>query len=157
MTDAVAELVRELRAELPAAVAAATAEDADGLWVELVPLLRALSPEGLTRVAGLVTDLDPAALDRLLREAVDTPSTLSTLLELFHRMDAERRQVVVTAIDGADRDLGETLLAALTDPADIARLVPLVPDDVMAAVRRAAERAGLTAELDGALAHAHAQ
>ena len=142
-TDVLADILR-----------AATAEDADGLWVELVPLLDALPPEALTRVAGLVTDLDPAALDRLLREAIDAPSTLSTLLELLHRMDADRRQVVITAIDEADRILGETLLTALTDPADIARLVPLVPDDVMAAVRRAAERVGLTAELDAALARA---
>jgi hypothetical protein len=142
-TDVLADILR-----------AATAEDADGLWVELVPLLDALPPEALTRVAGLVTDLDPAALDRLLREAIDAPSTLSTLLELLHRMDADRRQVVITAIDEADRILGETLLTALTDPADIARLVPLVPDDVMAAVRRAAERVGLIAELDAALARA---
>ena len=105
-------------------------------------------------MAGLVTDLDPAALDRLLREAIDAPSTLSTLLRLLHRMDADRRQVVITAIDEADRILGETLLTALTDPADIARLVPLVPDDVMAAVRRAAERVGLIAELEAALARA---
>ena len=131
---------------------AATSVDADGLWVDLVPLLDALTAEALSRVAALVTELDLAALSRLLREAIDAPDTLSTLLGLFHRMEPDRRQVVITVIDEADRAMGETLLAVLTDPADIARLLPLVPDDVMDAVRRAAERLGMTDELDAALA-----
>ncbi len=131
---------------------AATSVDADGLWVDLVPLLDALTAEALTRVAALVTELDLAALSRLLREAIDAPATLATLLGLFHRMEPDRRQVVITVIDEADRAMGETLLAVLTDPADIARLLPLVPDDVMDAVRRAARRLDMTAELEAALA-----
>jgi hypothetical protein len=130
---------------------AATAPDADGLWVELVPLLDALPPEALTRVAEVVTELEVPALNRLLREAVDAPDTLATLLKLFDRMEPHRRQVVITVIDDADRSMGETLLAVLTDPADVARLLPLVPDDVMDAVRRAADRLDMTAELDAAL------
>ena len=59
---------------------------------------------------------------------------------------------MIAAIDAAERPLGETLLAGLTDPATLGELVPLVPDDVMLAVRRAAERVGLTAELEAALA-----
>jgi hypothetical protein len=88
----------------------------------------------------------------LLREAIDAPDTLATLLGLFHRMEPDRRRFVITVVDEADRAMGETLLAVLTDPADIARLLPLVPDDVMDAVRRAAVRLGMTAELDAALA-----
>jgi len=130
---------------------AATSEDSDGLWVDLVPLVDALPDEAHSRLAALVTTLDPAALDVLLRDAVLRPDLLQTLLRLVDRMDADGRQVVIAAIDEADRSLGETLLAALIDPAEIGRLLPLVPDDVMDAVTRAAERVGLTAELDAAL------
>ena len=131
---------------------AATAEDADGLWVDLVPLVDALPDEANARVAGLVTTLDPAALAVILREAAAAPHTLETLLRLVARMRPDDRAVVVTAIDAAERELGETLLGGLTDPEDVGRLVALVPDDVLAAVRRAAERFDLTAELDAALA-----
>jgi hypothetical protein len=133
---------------------AATAEDADGLWVELVPLVEALPIDAHTRMAGLVAELDPRALHVILAEATEAPDTTETLLRLVGRMDPEGRTAVVDAIDAADRELGETLLAGLTDPADVGRLLPLVPDDVMAAVRRAAERVGLTAELEAALATA---
>jgi hypothetical protein len=130
---------------------AATSEDADGLWVDLVPLVDALPDEAHSRIAGLVTTLDPAALDVLLRDAILKPELLESLLRLVDRMDSEGRHAVIAAIDAADRSLGEGLLAGLTEPAEIDRLLPLVPDDVMEAVRRAAERVGLTAELDGAL------
>lgn len=130
---------------------AATSEDAAGLWSELVPLVDALPDEAHSRIAGLVTTLEPAALDVLLRDAVPEPELLGTLLRLVDRMDADGRQVVIAAIDEADRSLGETLLASLTDPAEIGRLLPLVPGDVMDAVTRAAERVGLTADLDAAL------
>ena len=135
---------------------AATSSDADGLWVDLVPLVDALPTEGHTRIAGLVTMLEPAAIDRLLREATGTPDTLETLLGLVGRMDADGRQVAIAAIDVAERELGETLLAGLTDPAEIGRLLPLIPDDVLDAVRRAAERVGLTVELEAALEAASA-
>jgi putative heme iron utilization protein len=133
---------------------AATGEDADGLWVDLVPLLDTLPAEAHARIARLVTTLEPRALEVILRDATGAPDTLATLLRLVGRMDADGRQVVVAAIDAAERPLGETLLAGLTDPADVGRLVPLVPEDVMAAVRRAAERLEMTAELDAALAAA---
>ncbi len=131
---------------------AATSEDADGLWVELVPLVDALPDEAHSRLAGLVTTLDERALTVVITDAAQAPHTLDTLLRLVERIGADGRQGVVAAIDAADRGLGETLLAGLTDPARIAQLVPLVPPDVLDAVRRAAERVGLTAELDAALA-----
>jgi hypothetical protein len=155
VVNAIADLFADLPdTALSEILRAATADDADGLWGDLVPLLDALPSEAHARIAGLVTALDPQALRVILSEATQAPDTLETLLRLVAGMSPDERQVVIAAIDAADRDLGETLLAGLTDPADVGRLVPLVTDDVMAAVRRAAERLDLTAELDAALAAA---
>ncbi|MGO4256017.1 hypothetical protein [Marmoricola sp. RAF53] len=127
-----------------------------GLWVDLVPLLRALPADGVALLPGIVTDLDHATLAAVLGQAVAAADTLVPLLDIVTDMDAAGRAKVVEVVDAADRDLGELLVAALTDPEHVRLLLDHVPADVLAAVERAADRTGLREEFDAAVAGARA-
>lgn len=123
---------------------------ADGLWPDLVPLVDALPPEVLTLVAQAVTDLPAERLAGLVGEAAAAPHTIDTLLRVVAAMEPSARGPVVAAVDTADRALAEALLGGLGDPEQLADLVALVTDDVMAALERTADRLGLDDELDRA-------
>jgi len=156
-------VVRVMRAEARLAIAAMPAfhtpavladildsATADGLWPDLVPLVDALPPEVLGLVAQAVTDLPDDRLIGLVGEAASAPDTIATLLRVVAQMEPAARGPVVEAIETADRALAEALLAGLGDPEQLADLVALVTDDVMAALERTAARLGLEDVLDRA-------
>ncbi|HEX6390122.1 MAG TPA: hypothetical protein VFZ89_11755, partial [Solirubrobacteraceae bacterium] len=116
----------------------------EGLWVDLVPLLDALPADARNELPAIVAGLDRALLHVAIGDAARRPDTLETLLGIVAEMDADGRRVVAAAIDDADREAAEILVAAITDPAERARLLALVPDDVMEAIERAAARFGMS-------------
>lgn len=129
---------------------------ADGLWVDLVPLLRALPPEVVATLPAVVTSLDVATLSAMLAQAVAAVDALVPMLDIVSEMDAAGRGKVIEVVEGADRELGELLVGTLTDPEHVRLLLDHVPDDVLAAVERTADRLGLRADLDAAVAEARA-
>lgn len=125
-----------------------------GLWVDLVPLLRALPADVIALLPGIVTELDLATLTAMLGQAVVAADTLIPLMDIVEEMDELGRSRVIEVVDSADRSLGELLVTALTDPEHIRLLLDHVPADVLAAVERAADRLGLRAEFESAVASA---
>ncbi len=125
-----------------------------GQWLDLVPLLRALPAEVVAKLPAVVTDLDHDTLARMLTQAVAAADTLVPLLDIVSDMDDVGRAKVIEVVDAADRSSGELLVAALTDPEHVRLLLDHVPADVLAAVERSADRVGLRAEYDAAVADA---
>jgi hypothetical protein len=119
-----------------------------GLWVDLVPLLRVLPGDVVGRVPGVVAALDHELLAGMVGQAVEQADTLLPLLDIVGRMDEHGRAQIVAVVDSADRDLGDLLVRALTDPEHIRALLDEVPAEILAAVERAADRLGLRAEFD---------
>lgn len=120
---------------------------ADDLWLDLVPLVDALPPEALTLVAEAVTALSAERLTGLVSEATAAPETMDTLLRIVIEMDPAGRRPVVEAIDNADEALAQAVLVGLGDVERLADVVPLVPEDLMEAIERSADRLGLADEL----------
>lgn len=123
----------------------------DGYWVELVPLIDALPSDAVALLPPIVSGLDHATLEAMLRQAVANADTLIPLAHLLADLDERGQQSVIDVVDGADRDLGELLVAGLTDPDHVRVLLDHVPGAVLAAVERAADRVGLRAEYDAAV------
>ncbi len=114
-----------------------------GLWVDLVPLIDALPPHVLARVVAIAAELEPDRLSRVVRDAAAAPHTLPTLLTILSGIDEADRAPALAAIDRADRQVAEDLVAAVGDPAESAALLALATPDVVDAITRAATRLGM--------------
>ncbi len=121
-----------------------------GLWLDLVPLIDALPPEIFAEAAQIAAGLHPDLLGSVIADAARQPATIETLLRVFEEMDATGRAQVAAVVDDADREVAELLVTVISDPAERARLLALVPAELMDALERAADRFGMREILDEA-------
>ena len=113
-----------------------------GLWRDLVPLVEAVPESVRITVAEIATELEPALLARILAEAAQAPEALATLLAVVGDMTPEGRAAVVSIIDDVDKRIADDLVAALTDDVQTRDLIDAMPDEILAAIKRAATRHG---------------
>ena len=125
-------------AVITAIVMAAAEEEC---WVDLAPLLRVLPDAAMDVVQAVVAGLPQETLALMLEQAVRGADALRPLVDVLADLDDVGRGRIVDVLDAA----GPTLTAAavrLREDPQFVDLVDQVPDDVMAAVDRAAARVG---------------
>lgn len=125
-----------------------------GLWLELLPLVSDLPAEAIALLPPIVADLETEQLLGMISEAASSADVLVGLVGLLDLLDETTTERIVEVIDTADRTLGQALVDALTDPEHVRLLLERLPAPILAAVERAADRVGLRAEYDAAVASA---
>jgi hypothetical protein len=123
-----------------------------GLWLDLLPLLSELPPHAIALLPPIVADLETDSLVAMISEAAASADVLVGMVDILDLLDETTTARIVEVIDSADRVLGEALLSALTDPAHVRLLLERLPADILTAVERAADRLGMRAEYDTAVA-----
>jgi len=119
-----------------------TAAAEQGLWRELVPLIEAIPEAVRITVAEVATGLEPELLANVLAEAAQAPETLATLLSIVRDMTPNGRTAVAALIDDADKRIADDLVGALNDDQRAHELLEAMPDEIAAAIDRAAQRHG---------------
>lgn len=125
-----------------------------GLWLDLVPLLRALPAEVFALVPPIVVALPDDLLATLIREAVEAADVLEPFADILAALDDDAQDVLVAVIEADGGALAPELVDAVRDPRHVRLLLDHTPARVLAAVEQAADRLGLRAEYDDAVASA---
>lgn len=123
------------------------------LWPEALDLIDNLSPERRAAIAVVVAGLGNDVVAGLIA-AVARARIWESLLPIVDAMGEDDIAKIVEAVDHADRSLGEVLVDQLTEPDQVRALLDGAPPALIAAVERAADRLGLRAEFDAAVASA---
>lgn len=153
------------RAEIVGAIVESAA--AASLWIDLVPLVRALPEPAVALLPPAVARLERTVLAAMLAEATATVDTLLPMLDVLAALDRSGTAAVVAVIDEADRELAVLLLAALVDPVPgdpvpgdsvpgdpllVAEVLSRLPQPILNALEAAADRFDLGAEYTAARA-----
>lgn len=124
-----------------------TTAASSGLWVDLVPLLRALPSPIFAQIPRLVVELPDSVFVALVTEAVGSVDFLEAFVEILSDLDESVQQSIVRIIESDDGSLGRVLVSALKNPDHIRLLLEHTPADILDAIEHAADRHDLHAEL----------
>jgi hypothetical protein len=126
------------------------------LWDSLLPIARTMSEGARRRLAATPAFHRPDVMRAVVRAAAAGGLWLD-LVPLIDSLPDDGRATLVAAIDSADRQVGEDLVAGLTNPGEAAAWLKQMPAEIQEAVARAATRFGMQDLLDEALSEAEPQ
>lgn len=126
------------------------AVQADDLWGDLTPVIAQMSEASRLRMARVPAFSEAPVITGLLAGAITDRDALLAMLRVLGALPDAGRASLIEVIDASGPDLATALVQTIGDPSMMAEAVASLPEDVMAAVERASDRAGLRDVLDAA-------